>query len=731
MSSVHWLRNESCFRSVFRYAPFGIIIVGLDSGILKANDAASSIVGYAADDLAGKLVSDIACPDDMPGFMHALSGLLDGMRDECGQELRCIHIQGHTVTVMIGASLLKDDYGDPLVYILHLIDITEQKKAEMETQLCKLRYQSLFEHHPDLMFSLDMEGYLTYTNHTFDKAFGYAMKNGEEQPVHFRTLTAPDSLQYTEERFQLAAKGITQRYEASGVNADGNHIVYEVTNTPIIVDGQMIGVHGLSRDISQQKELLHQLQISQKMYKLISDNSQDIITYSSMDGTILFISPAVTKLLGYKPEQLIGKSVFAYWHPEDAAAVGFSLHDSSDTNTYTSRVLHKDGHYVWIETTANIVRDTNGEANQILGVGRDVTERKRAENELRATKERLESFIDHNVDPIMLFDADYKVVRVNESFEQTFGWDYAEIVNRHVFDLQLVPSDRKDELKKNLELLREGKQILGYETIRLCKDGTPLNVHLTAFPLRDEQGTISGCSVSLRDITERKQAEQFAINSEKLSITGQLAAGIAHEIRNPITAIKGFIQLMNSGFEEKRRYFDIILSEIARIEMISSELLLLAKPQTVSVTPKDIVLQLTHVKTLLESQAIMNNVQMILDFNPDEVFVSCDENQLKQVWINFIKNAIESMPGGGKIVIRLRELGREGVAVSIKDEGCGIPQHMLDKLGQPFYTTKEKGTGLGFMVSKRIIDNHNGTLTVQSKQNIGTTVTVSLPLGQQ
>lgn len=730
MSIKHLLRNEDIFHLAFVHAPIGMAIISTDGQLIQVNDSVCSIVGYTAEELTGLSFLDITHPDDVKQNWKLIGELIDGRRESYQLEKRYIHKTGHIVWVLLRSTLLRDGDGEPLFFISQITDITEKKKSELELRLSKLRYQSLFEHHPDLIFSLDMDGYLTFANQAFHKTFGYGTNAYKERPFHFKSLTAPESMHQTEVKFRAAASGAPQRYEAVGIDSEGKRIVFDVTNIPIVVDGEIIGVHGLSRDISKQKELWEKLQESQEMYRLISDNSQDMITYSSMDGTTLFISPALTKVLGYEPWELTGKPFSLLRHPDDADVDGATLvPEHSDTKTHTCRIMHKEGHYVWIETTSKIVRETNGGEDKIIGVGRDITKRKRAENELRATKERLESFIDHNIDPIMVFDADNRLIRVNESFERTFGWNSAEIVGLLVFDIRFVAPEMMAELKRNLALLNAGQPVLSYETIRLCKDGTRLNVNLTAFPLRDEQGNNSGYSVSLRDITDRKQAEELMINSEKLSIAGQLAAGIAHEIRNPITAIKGFIQLLKSGYAEKRQYFDIMLSEIARIEMISSELLLLAKPQTVMFTRKDVGLLLKQVKTLLDSQAIMSNVQIVTDFDPETACILCDENQLKQVWINFIKNAIEAMPGGGKIHIRMRRQGRDRIAVSIADEGCGIPERLLSKLGQPFYTTKEKGTGLGFMVSKRIIENHNGTLTVRSRENVGTTVEVGLPYG--
>jgi two-component system sporulation sensor kinase A len=174
-------------------------------------------------------------------------------------------------------------------------------------------------------------------------------------------------------------------------------------------------------------------------------------------------------------------------------------------------------------------------------------------------------------------------------------------------------------------------------------------------------------------------------------------------------------------------YYDIMSSEIERIEMILSELLILAKPQMLHSERKDIRILLAQVTTLLESQAIMNNVQIVTEFETGITHILCDENQLKQVCINFLKNAIEAMPLGGTIVIQLKNTSEDRILLRFIDHGCGIPEQVLSKLGQPFYTTKEKGTGLGFMVSKKIIENHHGEVTVLSKENEGTTVEIFLP----
>src|SRR5690606_5088484 len=236
----------------------------------------------------------------------------------------------------------------------------------------------------------------------------------------------------------------------------------------------------------------------------------------------------------------------------------------------------------------------------------------------------------------------------------------------------------------------------------------------------------SAVQVIIRDISDRIKAEELMIKSEKLSIAGQLAAGIAHEIRNPLTAIKGFLQLFNDDFDGKQNYFDIIFSELNRIELILSELLLLAKPSEIKFKNKDIRTILRDVVTLLETQAILQNIQINIEFQNEESIITCDENQIKQVFINLIKNSIDAMENGGNIYIR-SIVTQEFIYLLFIDEGCGIPKSILDRIGEPFYTTKEKGTGLGLMVSYNIIENHNGEIKVDSKENEGTTFEIMLP----
>jgi PAS domain S-box-containing protein len=356
-------------------------------------------------------------------------------------------------------------------------------------------------------------------------------------------------------------------------------------------------------------------------------------------------------------------------------------------------------------------------------------EHKLIKDQLKATKHQLQSFIMHNLDPVLILDMNEKVVTVNYAFERIFGWAANEILGLSAIELPHIPDDKIFEVNHNRSFTLLGEMIAPYESISTTKKGDRLDVMVSCFPLWEESNKLNGWAIIIRDITDKKQAQEILIRTEKLSIAGELAASIAHEIRNPVTTIKGFLQLLQSGAAEKKDYYyELMGSEIDRIELILSELLMLAKPQLNHFQLKDLTLLVGEVVSLMIPQANMNNVLIALEYDLQDVLIYCEENQLKQAFINFMKNAIDSMPNGGKLVIQMETIDNKELVIRFIDQGYGIPNHLLSKLGQPFYTTKEKGTGLGFMVSKKIIENHHGSIKVCSEENKGTTIELKIPL---
>ncbi|OIJ12836.1 hypothetical protein BKP35_09700 [Anaerobacillus arseniciselenatis] len=231
---------------------------------------------------------------------------------------------------------------------------------------------------------------------------------------------------------------------------------------------------------------------------------------------------------------------------------------------------------------------------------------------------------------------------------------------------------------------------------------------------------------SFIDITQEKDNENLIIRSEKMNIAGELAASIAHELRNPLAAIKGFFHILKTSDEEKELYFNVIEDELSRIEQISSELLTLAKPHSEDRKVHNIIQLVNEVILLLTSQANMKSVEINLLTKKDEIFIKCEAAKIKQVFINMIKNAIDAMENPGNISLVVNEMS-DNIQIEIIDEGSGIPEEVISKIGEPFYTTKEKGTGIGLMVCYQIIESHGGNIQVESKVGNGTKFTITFP----
>ncbi|ARU60683.1 hypothetical protein CBW65_05985 [Tumebacillus avium] len=351
----------------------------------------------------------------------------------------------------------------------------------------------------------------------------------------------------------------------------------------------------------------------------------------------------------------------------------------------------------------------------------------RAEEQSRTAKEYLESFINHTTDAIGVFDLDGNLVHVNKASEAIFGYTIEEQLNKRV---QTLPSDDYlEEVQAMHRHVRSGGDISSFETVRKRKDGRLVDVSISYSPIRDQDGNVVAYANILRDISERRKTEDLLRNTEKLSLIGELAAGVAHEIRNPLASLRGFVQLMNEDKSSKHSlYYGIMLEELDRINFIVTELLMLGKPQADHYRLKQPQTLVEDVTALFGPEALLHNVQIFSEFEDNLPMVKCEETQIKQVFLNLLKNAVEAMAEGGKVFIKVFRQDQTKLVFRFVDEGKGIPGEMLERLGEPFYTTKDKGTGLGLLVSFKIIKYHQGAVKIDSVENKGTTIDVILPI---
>jgi PAS domain S-box-containing protein len=360
-------------------------------------------------------------------------------------------------------------------------------------------------------------------------------------------------------------------------------------------------------------------------------------------------------------------------------------------------------------------------------------EQKQAKEEIERLNLQNELILNSAGEGIFGIDRAGTTIFCNPAGAQMLGYEAQELVggpaHEQIHHSYLNGDPYPAEECRIRRAVREGVPAASAEEAFWHKNGMPIPVEYTCTPIR-WQGETVGAVVTYRDITERRKTEELMRRSDKLSVVGELAAGIAHEIRNPLTSLRGFIQLLNHEASGKTIYYDVMLSEIDRINFIVGELMLLVKPRALSFEQQDVRTILRNVVFFLTAQANLYNINLVMETDDRLPLVTCQENKLKQVFLNVLKNAIEAMPGGGDIRIGVAMDDEDRVRIRFQDQGCGIPADRLSKIGQPFHTTKETGTGLGLTVSWKIIEDHQGSFQIESEVGVGTTVEITLPVLQ-
>ncbi|MFA9557051.1 ATP-binding protein [Evansella sp. AB-rgal1] len=348
----------------------------------------------------------------------------------------------------------------------------------------------------------------------------------------------------------------------------------------------------------------------------------------------------------------------------------------------------------------------------------------KAKHELHSQQEYLYSFFHQTGEAIIVIDLQGNVKTVNPAFEKLYGWKEIEIENGIA---PIIPIENRKITEERLGKVKEGKKIDTIVTKHRRKNGDFIDVEVSLSPIRDLAGEVIAISGVIRDITEKKRTEEKLLNAEKLSLLGEMAAGIAHEIRNPLTVVSGYIQFLRKKNDNETDKYDIMLSELKRIDSIMSELLVLGKPQAVDYKSQQIPTIFEEVLSLYEVQCETKSIVVHKDFQKKLPPVSCEKNHLKQVFINLVKNAMEAMPDGGEITVSVKMKNHNTLSIIVQDTGIGISPSIIEKLGDPFFSTKRDGTGLGLMISKRIIESHHGKLQIESEVKKGTKLEILLP----
>jgi two-component system, sporulation sensor kinase A len=463
-----------------------------------------------------------------------------------------------------------------------------------------------------------------------------------------------------------------------------------------------------------------------ELLSLFLDCTADGFAIVDMENRFLRINHKYTEIFGYTEEDLIGRTFYEFSNPDFVPGIIAEVKNGKAfTNMITQR-YHKDGSMLDIAVSYSPFRNKSGKIIAIIAIYRDITKIVSMERELNRTRELYELITENTTDLIKVIDKNKVIVYASPSHEKVINLKPEQIVGKNLSEF-LSPEEESILDKKLKEILETGEPQILRKKFTTCDQNT-VYTEYNFSPIYNEKKEIESFVSVGRNITDRVKQDATIRNLDRLSVTGQLAAGVAHEIRNPLTSLKGFSKLLQTCLDKEKQadYLAIIMNELDRIDTIVNEFMSLAKPQAVKFVKENLKSILDSTISIIHPQALLHNVQIIINYPEQLVTLSCNGHQLKQVFLNFLKNAIESMPEGGKIIIDLQLNGQGKVLVSISDEGTGIESDRLRYLGTPFYTTKDKGIGLGLTVSNKIIQEHNGTMRIISEEGQGTTVVVEL-----
>ena len=516
--------------------------------------------------------------------------------------------------------------------------------------------------------------------------------------------------------------------------------------------GETIGAINVFADVTE----LKQAERARRQLAAIVESSEDAIISKDLNGIIASWNQAAARLFGYTAEEMIGKPITLLIPPErhdEEPGILESIRRGERLEHYETIRRRKDGSLVDVSLTVSPIRDTQGNIVGASKIARNITQRKRVEGALRESEERFRTLAMNAPAAIFIKDIAGRYTLANPLACQALGRVDGVV---GLTDNDLLPQEVADSLRRHdAEVISTGRAIEREEIVQ--RAGFSRNYLSVKFPLRDSRGQVIGvCGVAI-DITQRKlmekalreseerlreqaqELEQQLIMSGRLVSLGEVTASMAHEFNNPLGIIMGFVEDMLSGMEPadpNYRALQIIDEESKRCRQIVKDLMEYARPRSIEFCSTSITDAIDKTLQLVANRLYKQNVAVEKKLKPNLPRIQADAQQLEQVLVNLYLNAIDAMPEGGKLIVEA-EFAQSGdtppmVVITVADTGFGIAETDLPKIFQPFFTAKKRrGMGLGLPICQRIINNHGGTIVVESVPGAGSTFKIYLPSEQR
>ena len=627
------------------------------------------------------------------------------------------------------------------------IDISGRKRAEEELRLSEARFSTAFEYAPIGVALVADDGHWIKVNRALCDLLGYTAE--ELQAMRFQDVTHPDdlppNLEYTRQIFagEVRSYALEKRY----IHKSGR-VVWASLSVSLVRDSQGQPLYRIAQiqDITERKRAEDQLRLSEARFSSAFEYAPIGVALIATDGSFVKVNRALCDMLGYSSEELLTKSVQQITHPDDwegdQAQGNRMLAGEISSYQLEKRNLHKSGRVIWIGLSVSLVRDREGQPLYFISQIQDITERKRAEQELKMAEERFAKAFHNNPGGFSISLApDGRYLEANESFLRMLGYERSELIGKTSIELG-VWVDIEERNAIIAKIFAQGS--IREEHVRFrTKSGEVRQIRLSAeiIRLQGEQ-----CLLGLsRDVTAQNLLEDRLRQAQKLEAIGRLAGGVAHDFNNLLGVIIGYSDLISSALPAESSMYnriEAIKQAGQRATSLTTQLLAFSRKQTLQPSLVNLNSVVTETSKLL-LPLMGEDVQQTVNLDENLGAVRVDGTQIVQVLINLAVNARDAMPNGGKLVIETRNaifseeptVGsipiRPGsyVTLSVKDSGIGMDEGTASRIFDPFFTTKseDKGTGLGLATVYGIVEQSGGIVVVDTAPGKGSTFTIYLP----
>jgi PAS domain S-box-containing protein len=519
--------------------------------------------------------------------------------------------------------------------------------------------------------------------------------------------------------------------DLSGARKDGTEFPVEIGLNPVQTP-QGVQVLASIVDITERRKGERAIRHSEERYRRLVEVSPDAIFVNRGDR-IVFINEQGVKLFGANSaEDIVGKSPLELVHRDDHAAFRARLNQlvagQETVPLVEEKIVRLDGQVVYVEISAARFIDPEGLGVQL--VLRDISERKRAEQALQKERDFIDAVLETAGALVVVLDREGRILRFNRACEQTTGYSSEEVLGKYMWDLFVIPSEI-DGVKTMFERLLGGEVRNDYENFWKGKDGSLRRISWSNTVLTDRNGKVDYIVVAGLDITDLKHVQEQLRKTERIAELGTLASGMAHEIGTPMNVILGRAEylLQRTADEGMKKGLATIVTQVERITKVMNQLLAFARRKTPERAAVDLSQTIEDSLEMFHERTTHSRIMVEKVIEAHIPPVHADRDQLIQVLINLVMNSIHAMPEGGRLRMSLAREDNH-VVLGVSDTGRGMPEEIRSKVFEPFFTTKDfgKGTGLGLTVVKGIIEEHGGTIEVESAVDKGTTFWIRLPL---